>query len=272
MWSVLKAAFLHRERVPALGSVPVNALAVLTFAALGFGHPLFWWLGGGLEAAWLFLCVTSPRYRRVATLSEKRAEEESAAEKLEAVFQRLNAEHRRRHETLRERGRRLTALWENDGGDASGTGVDQLEWLHLKFLLAKQHLEAAEAEAPGASISARLADLRAKLEAPGMAPAARSAHEATLRIVEERLATSQERVRRIEEMEASLHRIEQQLDLTLEKALMRADDGGAAGHAGGIDLASHTLTASSELFGGSLGTVSDLDEFYSTPSAARAAE
>ncbi|MDB6132938.1 MAG: hypothetical protein JWM59_1181 [Verrucomicrobiales bacterium] len=259
-WSALKAAFRHRERMPLLGNVPVNILAVATFAALGFGHQVFWWAGAGLEAAWLFLCVTSPRYRRAALLPARQATEARAAEQQRMVFLQLDPRLRQRHETLRGRIRRIAGLWQESGSEAAGTGLDQLEWLHLKFLLAKQHLEAAEAEAPRDSIGTRLAGLRSQLAQPDLAPATRASHEATVAIVEQRLAASAERARRLEGIEASLHRIEQQVELTLEKALLSTD---GTGQTHSLDLASHTLAVSSELFGSTLPAVSDLDDWYS---------
>ena len=45
MWRYLKAAFLVGVPVPALGRVPLNALAAAGFLILGFGHPGFWFLG-----------------------------------------------------------------------------------------------------------------------------------------------------------------------------------------------------------------------------------
>lgn len=261
MWSVIKAAFWHRERMPLLGSVPVNVLALSTFAALGFGHPVFWWIGAGLEAAWLFLCASSPRYRRVALLPGKEAAEARAAGQQQAVFLKLNPQLRQRHETLRNRSRRIAELWqENEAStDTAGVGLSQLEWLHLKFLLGKQNLEAITGEAPEAAIAAQLASLRAQLARPGADPASRRPLEATLRIVEERLATSAERARRLEEIDASLHHIEQQLELTLEKALLRTE---VSGQTLSIDLASHTLDTSAELFGSTLAEVSDLDRWH----------
>ena len=51
MWRYLKAAFLVGVNVPALGRVPLNAVAAAGFLILGFGHPGFWFLGLAAEAA-----------------------------------------------------------------------------------------------------------------------------------------------------------------------------------------------------------------------------
>ena len=70
MWRYLKAAFLVGVEVPALGRLPVNALAAAGFFILGFGHPGFWFLGLAAEAAIVPTLAFNKRFQNVATWNE----------------------------------------------------------------------------------------------------------------------------------------------------------------------------------------------------------
>jgi hypothetical protein len=54
-WDYVKAAFKRRARVPLLGYVPYNYIALFTVAVLGAAsqNPGFWFMGGALEIAYL---------------------------------------------------------------------------------------------------------------------------------------------------------------------------------------------------------------------------
>ena len=53
MLRYLREAFFLRWPLGALGDIPVNAVAVATVAVVGFFHPGFWFLGAGIEAAYI---------------------------------------------------------------------------------------------------------------------------------------------------------------------------------------------------------------------------
>ena len=63
MWRYFQEAFWARPQIPGLGRVPVNALLFAGFGILGFGHEAFWFMGAGLEAAYLAALVTNERFR-----------------------------------------------------------------------------------------------------------------------------------------------------------------------------------------------------------------
>ncbi len=50
-WRYLMAAFHRRTRIPFLGDLPVNKLAIAAFAVLGLANPGFWFLGAAGRAA-----------------------------------------------------------------------------------------------------------------------------------------------------------------------------------------------------------------------------
>ena len=65
MFRYLSAAFTARPRVPGLGEMPVNLLALAGFGIVGLASPAFWFLGLGLEAAYLFGLASNSRFREI---------------------------------------------------------------------------------------------------------------------------------------------------------------------------------------------------------------
>jgi hypothetical protein len=65
MFRYLSAAFTARPRVPGLGAIPVNLLALAGFGIVGLANPAFWFLGLGLEAAYLFGLASNSRFREI---------------------------------------------------------------------------------------------------------------------------------------------------------------------------------------------------------------
>jgi hypothetical protein len=72
VWRYLKAAFFVRVGVPALGRVPINALAAGGFLILGFGHPGFWLLGLAAEAAIVPSLAFNKRFQKIVGRKTKR--------------------------------------------------------------------------------------------------------------------------------------------------------------------------------------------------------
>ena len=64
-WSYLKAAFWYGFKVPGLGTIPANAVAVLGFGIVGLGEPAMWLVGLGLETTYLLGMTFNPRFQRL---------------------------------------------------------------------------------------------------------------------------------------------------------------------------------------------------------------
>jgi hypothetical protein len=242
MWKYLKAAFWHTEKLPILGSLPVNFLALLAFAALGFGHPAFWWVGAALELGFLFMLATNPRYQRLTDALGKQTQLGGVEQHLVQLMEKLSMEGRTRHSALRGRIDRVSEVYGDAGTDyelapENDHSLQHLAWLHLKLLLAREHLLRGEAETSQDHLERQTATLRTEAEA---APSrtARESKEATLRILEDRLTTARQRSVRLEEINADLDRIEHQVELVLEKATLHANPTEVSFT---IDLASQSL-------------------------------
>jgi hypothetical protein len=191
--------------------------------------------------AFLFLLASNTRYRRVID-ALSRTPSTTVEPKLEALIARLPAASRADHEALRARIERIMAIYAEGGSEYflapdNEHNLRHLAWLHLKLLLAREHLLRGESETPLAAIQSQIATQQAAIAATTSAPA-RDSKTATLRILEERLATAQARAVKLEEVNADLHRIGNQVELVLEKATLQANPTEVAFT---IDLASQSL-------------------------------
>ena len=65
MFRYLSAAFVARPRIPGLGQVPVNLIGLAGAGILGLANPAFWFLGLGLEVAYLFGLASNRRFRDI---------------------------------------------------------------------------------------------------------------------------------------------------------------------------------------------------------------
>ena len=103
MLKYLKAAFKVRQRIPLLGDVPVNLIAIPVFLALSIIHPAFLLIGLGFEVLLLWTLSSSKRFRNVidagefaSSHNEKLKEREKLEKRLTSIGQsRLNALHKK---------------------------------------------------------------------------------------------------------------------------------------------------------------------------------
>lgn len=141
-------------------------------------------------------------------------------------------------------------------------GLEKLQWLHLKSLLARDHLSAHTPEGLEADLTAKIEELRATLNEPDLSTNARRSKQSTLEMTEERLRSLENRRCRIEEIDSDLERIEAQLDLSLERAALFSSDEGSALQ---LDLAER-MVDTADYFGSSLPLVKDIDQHFQSDS------
>jgi hypothetical protein len=227
MLRYLKAAFLVRERLPLLGAVPVNLLAVAAFLVLGFGHPAFWLLGILGETAFLWALTASPRFRNVVDALEGEATAASSEKQLTALAGTLNEENHARRAALR---RQLGAVEQAYGQFAANDpnahdnlhSLRQLETAFVKLLAARQHLTETNSRTDAAEIEDDLTHIEKELQANQLSATARASKEATLELLRKRLSASRQRAETLAEIESDLERIEAQFSLAAESSAIRA--------------------------------------------------
>src|SRR5258708_2125775 len=108
MIEYLKRAFWAGPSLPGLGRLPVNALTLLGFVILGFGHPGFWLLGAGLEPAYLATLVSHPRFQALVNAQQRNETTVAADESRQLLIRSLDLPSRQRLVALEgKRGRIL---------------------------------------------------------------------------------------------------------------------------------------------------------------------
>lgn len=186
----------------------------------------------------------------------------TAMEKREQLFQSLSAEAQKSHCNLIEKIGRLKELAKHvDDFETKaqlGPGLEKLQWLHLKSLLARENLRVHTPAGLAEELGQKIAEIRVSLGAEKLSENARKSKEATLAMTEERLRGLENRRCRLEEIESDLDRIEAQLDLSLDRAALHSSEPGGALQ---LDLAER-MVDTADLFGVSHPMVRELDEVY----------
>lgn len=260
MFRYLKAAFWAAPEIAGLGRLPVNVLGLIGFAILGIGHPGFWLLGLALEASYLYALTTSTRFRRVIDAEDRQLTETSASQERETLVAKLAPDARGRLEKLAAQCARVLQLEKEAQTDESTLennreALQKLEWLYLKVLVAQGNLRTLGTGET--ALRKQVEGLRKEVAAEGLSKSLRESKQATLRILEQRLANLERREQSLAEIESDLTRIEAQVDLALDNAGMR---GKSETISANIDLVSQLLDSS--IYGDSSDSIAALDRTY----------
>jgi hypothetical protein len=224
VWRYLKKAFWARPEVSGLGRVPVNALLLAGFGILGFGHEAFWFMGAGLEAAYLAALVTNQRFRAWVDSLQLEAAAPGSFER-QAILLTLSRARQDRHQKVHSTIEETFAYYcKSDVGEVlaetNRAALDQLSLFHLKLLAAEQSLDDLRASTNEKTLRNEIAYLRRELGSEKITPTLRISKEATLNILEKRLANLERRGQSLAEIEGDLQRIEAQVELARENAAM----------------------------------------------------
>ena len=169
-----------------------------------------------------------------------------------------------RHHNLRQKTDRLSKLAATaediSTQKQTSEGAARLAWMHLKLLIARQHLLENAQTADPAELHRKADALRHELSTMPLTAEARDARTAVLSITEERLRNISLRHNRLDEINSSVDRIEAQVDLSLERAALHSGD---ARISIPLDLASR-MVEDAEFFGASGPLVRELDKQHGT--------
>jgi hypothetical protein len=262
VWRYLKAAFLVGVELPALGRVPLNALAAAGFLILGFGHPGFWFLGLAAEAAIVPSLAFNKRFQKVVDAEDKQLSSGDSQSKRNSLVKLLPSDYQTRLTVLERRCDKVLEVYRNAQAeefliDTNRDALANLKWVYLKLLVARFHLLTAGTEDTPESLEKKIKSLEAELQNGSESSALRQSKAATLDILKRRLANIQRREQSLEEVESDLTRVESQVDLILDNAAMQ---GKPQTISTDIELASDLVSGG--MFGDAESTVADLDRDY----------
>jgi hypothetical protein len=262
VWRYLKSAFLVSVEVPGLGRVPVNALGAAACAILGFAQPAFWFLGMAIEAAVVPILAFNPRFQKVVQAQSLQTDQVDAAQKRLALVKVLAPDARQRLSSLIDKCNRILEVYrsqqaENYVLDSNDQALQSLQWVYLKLLVARHHLQDPVNSDTEQSLEKKIKELDQDLRDGEETESLRQSKTATLGILKKRLANVRRKQQTLEEIESDLTRIDNQVDLILENATMQ---GKPQTISADIELASDLLGGS--VFGEDESAITDLEQTY----------
>lgn len=242
----VKEAFGWKTRIPGLGRMPLNQLALAAFAVLGLANPGFWFLGAAAEIGYLVLKSTSPRFQALVRAEKLMADRETYSERVQRAVNRLTAESQARYRRLLDECRRIQGIARvQDESDLSGvhelrgSGLNQLLWIFLRLLNSRQILDENIGRLDRDAIEREVAKLEKRVVEAANDPALERSLKGTLEIRRKRLENLDNAERSRSVIEAELERIEQQVFLIREEA---AVSGKAEVLSRRLDSVTRTLT------------------------------
>ena len=236
-------AFFARFEIPLL-RLPWNALGVVAAGVAGFWDPNIWLVGGAAEAVYLFTLASNPGFQRFVNdrrTLQLRGDGGDTEEARKRLLSNVGGTARQRYVKLEEKRRRLDALYHEPSNDdlfteSNSDALRRLTWLYLNLLIAQRNLAIAP-QSDERELQKQIQAYEGELSrAPS--PAAKASHEATLRLLRERLHNIQHKEVSLAEIDADLARIETQFDFALEEATLR---GRPAAISANVELTSRLL-------------------------------
>lgn len=220
----LRAAFFVQEKVPLLGSLPVNLMAIAAFVALGFGHPAFWLVGLIGEVAFLWALVGSARFRKLVDGKEILLRSQNRKDQEKSLLEDLPPDQKQRYHHLQ-------AQWEkirDNRKKRSEEGIvvpDDLDSyadllnVYLRQLNAQGQLASSRCEEESEKIRQRIETLDSELAEPrSLSKSARNSKELTIDILKKRLRVFERRDQSLQEIASDLEQIEAQFQLAVDSS------------------------------------------------------
>ncbi|MDP3815621.1 hypothetical protein [Pseudomonas sp.] len=207
--------------------LPPNWFGLAAFGLLGaFVSPGFWVLGAGLELAYLALLARSARFRRTVDAQQAQPAD-PAGQRYEATLGLLDTAQRQRQQTVEARAREVLQLLSRSPLMAShAASLEQLVWLNLRLLVAGQALNVVvdTAAQDSAELQRQEEQIDRRLAASELGDELRRSLEQQKQVIDARQAAHAEGLRRKEQVDAELQRIDQQIALIREQTLLATDE------------------------------------------------
>lgn len=211
--------------------IPPNWFGLAAFALLGaFLTPGFWVLGVGVEIAYLAALSRNQRFRNVvdAGILQKQQVEDPVDRRYREYLDRISPSEQRRHQQVEARAREiLVTLKASPLMSTHADSLEQLVWLHLRLLAARQAIARVvqTAQQERAQLAAQEEQIRKRLLSNDIGADLRRSLEQQVEVIDQRQEAHVNADRRLEHVEAELSRIDQQIALIREQALLATDEG-----------------------------------------------
>jgi hypothetical protein len=251
-WQYIKAAFNAR---PIGMFVPPNWIGLAAFGLLGYSvDPGFWVLGAGLELGYLSLLATNARFQRLVGGAASAGAAQFSTQKVQQALASLGPNDKERYRLLELGCQSILQLQFQSGTDAPGyrmqaESLGRLTWMYLRLLVTRQTihnvlLAPAQAARPGDPrgrqtppplptmahadgesrlLQGRLADLRARLTDQTLTEDLRRSLSSQADLIQQRLDRRATAANKLAYIDAELTRIEQQVELIREQAVLSTD-------------------------------------------------
>lgn len=230
MWDYIKAAFNARP----LGMfVAPNWVGLAAFGLLGLVNPGLWIIGAGLELAYLFVMANNKRFQRYVMGAGMLEAQQQTQEKLAAILNGLTPTLQQRYRALERRCKAILAQQHPERGldaeiRAQGEGLGRLLWVYLRLLATYQSFarllgEMINSEREGEPIEERIERLEAQLARDSVGENLRGSLTSQLDILRQRQASQREAREKLAFLDAELTRVEEQVELVREQAVLSSD-------------------------------------------------
>ena len=206
--------------------IPPNLFGLAAFGLLGFFlSPGFWLLGAGLEVAYLAALSSSKRFRNTVDAEAERAD--PIDQRYHGTLMKLTPDQQQRQREIEARAREIFAqLGDSPLFQTHMDSLEQLVWLNMKLLLARQailgvvHTARRETD----KLDAQEAEIEQRLKRDDLSPELRRSLEQQKAVIDQRQEAHLSAGRRLEHVDAELARIEQQIALIREQALLSTNE------------------------------------------------
>jgi hypothetical protein len=212
--------------------VPPNWIGLGLFGILGALNPGFWVIGLGLELGYLAVLATNHRFQRFVAATLQLKTQQSWQAKVDALAQALSKEDQQRYRNLESRCRtlleqQLHLQTPSSGLQAQGEVLGKLLWVYLRLLATRQSITRIIRGGLGSpdetkELAERIGALQTQLSGP-ITEDLKKSLSGQIEILQQRLEKRHEAKEKLEFLDAELMRIQEQVELVREQAVLSAD-------------------------------------------------
>jgi hypothetical protein len=212
--------------------IPPNWVGLGVFGLLGLLNPGFWVIGVGLELAYLGILATSARFQRLIDATYLGQTTKNRREMVNDLVNQLGPDGLKHYRALEARCKAILEQQSRGGAIPTGVetqaeGLSRLLWVYLRLLLTREAIErivreAAEGHEDSDRIEGRIRALEAQLKEQTLTEELRRSLAGQLEILQQRLEKRKEARDKLSFLDAELTRIQEQVELVREQAVLAA--------------------------------------------------